>query len=120
MSGVEKYKNIESELPKLPKVLLNTIQSDVLEIKSVDKECDKYINACAKIPNLKNAYFVVYSKYIQKSDHKYEQFIFLDSEGAEVCHVSGQQMELYGILSCTNLSYNEEYEASTCNKTAVK
>lgn len=116
MSVVEKYKNLDVELPKLPKVLLNTIQSDVLEIKSVDKACEKYLDACTKIPDLKDAYFVIYSKYIKKSDHKYEQFIFIDEEGAEVCHVSGQQMELYGILSCTNLSYNEEYELSSCNK----
>ena len=110
MNSVNKYANIEEQLPKLPKVLLNTIQSDVLEIKSVDKDCEKYLAACSKIPELKDAFYVVYSKYIQKSDHKYEQFIFLGNDGAEVCHVSGQQMELYGILTCTALPLNEEYE----------
>ncbi|QOY52876.1 hypothetical protein [Candidatus Sulfurimonas baltica] len=112
MSTVEKYKNIENELPKLPKVLLNTIQSGVLEIKSVDKSCEKYLDGCSKIPELTNAHYVVYSTYIKKSDHQYEQFIFLDKEGAEVCHVSGKQMELYGILLCPNLPFSDEYQAS--------
>ena len=110
MSGVNKYENIEKELPKLPEVLLNTIQSDVLEIRRVDKSCDKYLSACDKIPKLKNAYYVVYSKYIKKRDHKYEKFIFLDKEGAEICDVSGLDMELHGLLSCNNLSLSEEYE----------
>ena len=112
MYAVDKYENIETELPELPKVLLNTIQSDVLEINKVDKVCAKYVGACEKIPKLVDAEYVVYSKYVQKKDHKYEQFIFLDKNGAEVCHVSGQDMELYGLLSCTALAYSEEYEAS--------
>ena len=112
MHIVEKYKNIELQLPKIPKVLLNTIQSDVLEIKRVKKSCHKYKTACSKIPKLKNAEYVVYSKYIEKKDHKYEHFVFLDNSGAEVCNVSGQEMELYGLLSCENLPYSEEYEAS--------
>ena len=115
MHVVEKYQNIEKELPNLPKVLLNTIQSDVLEIKTVQKDCDKYVKACEKIPDLEKSYYVVYSKYINKNDHKYEKFIFLDEDGAEICNVSGQDMELYGILSCTNLDYSEEYKALNTN-----
>jgi len=112
MNTVDKYKNLENELPKLPKVLLNTIQSDVLELKQIQKDCEKYINACAKINELEKADYVIYSKYVKKSDHKYEKFIFLDKDGAEVCNVSGQKMELYGLLSCATLPYSEEYEAS--------
>lgn len=112
MNRVQKYQNIEIELPNIPKVLLNTIQSDVLEINKVEKTCGKYLNACEKIPDLENAEYVVYSKYIEKKDHKYEKFIFLAKDGSEVCHVSGQDMELYGLLSCTSLSYSEEYEAT--------
>ena len=112
MHTVEKYANIRSELPKLPEVLLNTIQSEVLEINRIDRACEKYAGACDKFPKLKDAQFVVYSKYIDKANHKYEKFIFLDKEGAEVCDVSGVEMELYGLLSCTNLSYSEEYQAT--------
>ena len=116
MSGVAKYLNIEEELPKLPKVLLNTIQSDVLEIKSVDKKCEKYIGECSKIPELKDAYYVVFSKYIDKDNHKYEKFIFLDKNGDELFDVSGTEMELYGLLSCNNLKYTPEYEAKELDK----
>ena len=111
MHTVEKYANIRTELPKLPEVLLNTIQSEVLEIYKVDKTCEKYSDACKKFPKLKDAQFVVFSKYIQKENHKYEKFIFLDGQGAEICDISGVEMELYGLLSCTNLSYSEEYQA---------
>ena len=112
MNSVEKYENIEIELPKLPKVLLNTIQSDVLEIRRVEKSCDKYLSACEKIPEIKGAAYVVYSKYIDKSNHKYEKFIFLGEEGEELFDVSGIEMDLYGLLSCTNLKHSKEYEAS--------
>ncbi len=111
MSGVEKYDNIESELPNLPKVLLNTIQSDVLEIRSIDKGCDKYKKACGEVPELNDAEYVVYSKYMDKSNHKFEKFIFLGKEGEELFDVSGQKMELYGLLTCSNLSLSEEYLA---------
>lgn len=112
MKQIAKYENISQELPKLPKVLLNTIQSDVLEIKSVDKACEKYIEACKKIPDLQNAHYVVFSKYIDKENHSYEKFIFLGEEGEELFDVSGAEMELYGLLSCTSLSYTQEYENS--------
>jgi len=111
MSSINKYENIENELPKLPKVLLNTIKSDVLEIRRVDKTCEKYIKACIKNPELDYAYYVVYSKYIKKSDHNFEKFIFLGEDGAELFDVSGTEMELYGLLACTNLSLSGEYQA---------
>jgi hypothetical protein len=112
MSSVNKYDNIEKELPKLPEVLLNTIQSDVLEIKSIDKICNKYLSACDKIPKLKDATYVVYSKYMKKSNHEYEKFIFLSEDGAEICDVSGHDMDLHGLLTCNNLSVSQEYKDS--------
>lgn len=116
MSTVKKYENIENELPKLQKVLLDAIQSDFLEIKSVNKTCEKYLKACEAIPALKDAHFVVFSKFIKKSDHRYERFVFLDKEGHEVCDVSGQEMGLHGLLEpCLNLSLSEEYEAAFGN-----
>lgn len=116
MSNISKYSNIKQELPKLPEVLLNTIQSDILEIKAIDKTCDKYMRACSKITELKDAYYVVFSKYIDKDNHPYEKFVFLGKEGEELFDVGGTEMDLYGILSCTSLSYTPEYEASSSNK----
>ena len=113
MSTVLKYANIENELPKLQAVLLAAIQSDFLEIQSVERDCEKYLKACEQIKDLDKAYFVIYSKYIKKSDHRYEKFIFVDKEGREVCTASGQEMELYGLLSpCMSLELSKEYEAS--------
>jgi len=116
MNSIDKYANIQNELPQLQKVLLDAIQSEFLEIKSVEKQCEKYKDACSKIENLDKARFVVYSKYIKKSDHRYEKFIFLDEFGHEVCDVSGQDMELYGLLSqCMNLELSKEYEEATAH-----
>ena len=112
MHRVKKYANIQQKLPKLSEVLLNTVQSDVLEIRKLKKTCDKYDVACKKIPTLKDAFFVIYSKYITKENHKYEKFIFLDNQGAEICDVSGSDMELYGLLSYEDLPYSEEYLAA--------
>ncbi|MBE0513386.1 hypothetical protein [Sulfurimonas sp.] len=116
MSTIEKYSNIKEELPKLPEVLLNTIQSDVLEIKSINKECEKYIQNCAKMPEFKEAFYVVYSKYIDRDNHQYEKFIFLGKDGEELFDVSGAEMELHGLLACTNLELTPEYEAVELKK----
>lgn len=113
MRETKKYANIEEELPKLPVVLLNTIQSDVLEIKKIDKTCEKFLKASSKITELQDAYYVVYSKYIDKENHKYEKFIFLGKDGEELFNLSGLELELYGLLACTNLCYTDEYKALT-------
>lgn len=116
MSTIEKYSNIYKELPKLPEVLLNTIQSDVLEIKSIDKACEKYIQTCSKMPEFKEAFYVVYSKYIDRDNHQYEKFIFLGKDGEELFDVSGAEMGLHGLLVCTNLELTPEYEAVELKK----
>lgn len=116
MSHSQKYDNLKAELPKLPEVLANTIQSECLEIRSLQKDCPKYVSACSKIPALSDAVYVVYSPYVEKANHKYEKFIFLDKEGVEVCDVSGVEMELYGILDdCNNLDLTEDYKLSHSN-----
>jgi hypothetical protein len=113
MNTIPKYQNIQDVLPKLQTVLREAIQSDFLEIQCVQRDCDKFSKACEEIKDLDKAYFVIYSRYIKKSDHRYEKFIFVDKEGQEVCDVSGQQMELYGLLSpCMSLELSKEYEAS--------
>jgi len=110
MNTVDKYINIEDELPNLLKVLKDTIQSEVLEIKRVDNSCDKYKSECERCTTLKQAKYVVFSPYIKKEDHKYEQFIFLDETGNTLCHAGGRDFELYGMLQpCSNLKETQEY-----------
>ena len=111
MNNLEKYENITNVLPKLQTVLLDAIQSDFLEIQAINRECEKFIQSSSDIPALKEACFVVYSKYIRKSEHKYEKFIFLDKEGHELCNVNGEEMELYGLFDhCIGLEITQAYK----------
>lgn len=110
MRTIRKYTNIEQEFPKLPRVLQDAIQHDVLEIKRLDCDCDKYQGACGVYPGLERAAYVVYSPYIKRTEHCYETFVFVDALGGIVCHISGNEMELYGLLKpCTNLALTPEY-----------
>jgi hypothetical protein len=91
-------------------VLRDAIQSEFLEIKKIEKECEKYIATCEKFPELKKAEYVIFSHHIKKNEHKYEIFVFIDGEGNTVRHITGAEMELYGLLgSCSNLHISEEY-----------
>ncbi|QFR49505.1 hypothetical protein FJR48_07075 [Sulfurimonas lithotrophica] len=109
MNRIEKYAHLDIELPELPEVLLNTIQSEILEIMCVDKNCDKFKKVCLEYPVLKDAVYVVFSNYVKKSDHKYEKFIFLGEKGNELCDLSGRDFELYGLLKCVSIPHTQEY-----------
>lgn len=114
MHGIEKYDNLKDVIPKLQSVLVEAIQSEFLEIKKINKECEKYIASCVQIPELKNAEYVIFSQHIKKNEHKNEIFVFIDKEGGIVRHVSGREMELYGLLaSCTELHIAEEFEETS-------
>lgn len=112
MLGIEKYDNLKEVMPNLMPVLCDAIQSEFLEIKKINKECEKYIASCSYFPELTKAEYVIFSQHIKKNEHKYERFVFIDAEGNIVCHITGAEMELYGLLnSCTNLHISEEYVA---------
>lgn len=113
MHNIEKYDNLKDVIPKLQPVLVEAIQSEFLEIKKIDKECEKYIASCDKMPELKNAEYVIFSHHIKKNEHKYEVFVFIDGDGTIVRHVTGREMELYGLLgSCSNLHVSDEFVES--------
>jgi hypothetical protein len=110
MHGIEKYDNLKEVMPRLQPVLVEAIQSEFLEIKKINKECEKYIASCEQIPELKKAEYVIFSHHIKKNEHKYEIFVFIDAEGNIVRHVTGREMELYGLLgSCTQLHVSDEF-----------
>ena len=118
MHGIEKYDNLKEVMPHLQPVLVEAIQSDFLEIKKINKECQKYIASCEQIPELKKAEYVIFSHHIKKNEHKYEIFVFIDAKGNVVRHVTGREMELYGLLgSCTELHMSDEFAETTahCN-----
>ena len=110
MLSVPKYANIDERFPELTNVLRDSIQSEILEIRHIDKSCDKFKKMSEKITELQQCDFVVFSKYIKKGDHKYETFAFIDDKGKIVCHVPGREMELYGMLEgCGDLEVNDEF-----------
>lgn len=110
MLGIEKYNNLKEVMPNLMPVLRDAIQCEFLEIKKINKECEKYIASCDNIPELAKAEYVIFSQHIKKNEHKYEIFVFIDREGNIIRHVTGAEMELYGLLdSCTNLQISKEY-----------
>lgn len=110
MRGIEKYDNLKEVMPSLMPVLRDAIQSEFLEIKKIDKECEKYIATCEQFPVLNKAEYVIFSHHIKKNEHKYEIFVFIDGEGNTVRHITGAEMELYGLLgSCSNLHVSDEY-----------
>ena len=110
MHGIEKYDNLKEVMPKLQEVLVEAIQSEFLEIKKINKECEKYIASCEQIPELKSAEYVIFSHHIKKNEHKYEIFVFIDAQGNIVRHMTGREMELYGLLaSCTELHVSDEF-----------
>lgn len=113
MHNIEKYDNLKDVMPKLQPVLVEAIQSEFLEIKKINKECEKFIASCDQIPELKNAEYVIFSQHIKKNEHKNEIFVFIDAQGGIVRHVTGRDMELYGLLqSCTTLHVSDEFVES--------
>lgn len=110
MHGIEKYANLHEVMPKLIPVLVDAIQSEFLEIKKINKECEKFIASCGCFPELKKAEYVIFSQHIKKNEHKNEIFVFIDGEGNTIKHLTGHEMELYGLLgSCSNLQLSDEY-----------
>jgi len=101
---VPKYHNIDDVFPALTTVLKEAIQNEALEIRSVDKHCTKFLDILESHPEIAEAEFVVFSPHIRKNDQPFEHFVFLGSDGKKICHMSGREMQLYGLLEpCTNL-----------------
>ena len=111
--SVPKYINIDERFPELTRVLRDSIQSEFLEIRHINKSCEKFKEMSEKITDLQRCAFVIFSKYIKKGDHKHETFAFIDDKGKTVCHVTGRELELYGMLEgCYDLEVNDEFDCS--------
>ena len=105
-----KYENLHSILPKLSPALSDSIQQEFLNIQELDLSCTKYSSACINHEELRHTKYVIYSPYISKKNHKYETFIFLNDVGDIICHLSGKEMELYGMIHpVSDLHESEEY-----------
>ncbi|MEA3371024.1 MAG: hypothetical protein U9Q40_06755 [Campylobacterota bacterium] len=99
-----KYENLEEELVDLQEVLKNSLQNDVLEIRKVDKSCDKFNTVMHQFCDLSKAEYVIFSKFMAKEYHNLETFIFLDATGKSICNLSGRDIDLYNMIKeCNNL-----------------
>lgn len=105
-----KFENLEEELVDLQEVLKNSLQNEVLEIRKVDKSCDKFQNMMNQFCNLDASEYVIFSKFMPKEYHELETFIFLDSTGKTVCNLSGRDLDLYNMIKeCNNLVESKDY-----------
>ena len=99
-----KYENLEDELTELEDVLKNSLQNEVLTIKQLNKESQKYKYVNEKIRNIEDAEYVIFSSFMNECYHESEQFVFVDKKGKIVCTISGREMDLYDMIkNCENL-----------------
>ncbi len=105
-----KFENLENELVDLQEVLKNSLQNEVLAIKKIDKNCEKFKNAVDSFCDLDLAEYVIFSKFMGKEYHNLETFIFVDGTGKNVCNLSGREIELYNMIKdCNNLIEAKDY-----------
>jgi len=106
----DKFENLEEELVDLQTILKNSLQKEILDIKKLDKESNKFKEVSSKLPLLVDAEYVIYSKFMTKEFHKSESFVFVDSTGFTVCTLSGRDLDLYDMIKkCENLVESKEY-----------
>lgn len=106
----EKFENLEEELSDLQEVYKNSLQNEVLTIKKLNKESDKYKDVSQNVRDLDGAEYVIFSKYMDKEFHDLEKFIFVDHTGKTVCTLSGRELNLYNMIKdCDNLREAKEY-----------
>lgn len=94
----KKFENLQEELVNLQDVLKNSLQKEILSIKQLDKQSQKFHDVSLKFPVLKTAEYVIFSKYMAKDFHDSESFIFVDEKGASVATISGRDLELYEMI----------------------
>ncbi|MDA3946714.1 MAG: hypothetical protein PF439_08555 [Helicobacteraceae bacterium] len=108
-----KYVNIEKELPHLTPVLKEALQTDVLYIKQVNKECEHYVKECQQVCVLTDTHYIIYSPYMKEGDYAREYFVFLDETGKTICHIGGNSIKIGGLIRpCENLKLSDAYKHS--------
>ena len=106
-----KFANLEDELIDLSEVLKNSLQNEVLAIKKLDKNCDKFQHMSTTVCDLQKAEYVIFSKFMSKEFHHVETFVFIDVRGNIVCNLSGREIDLYNMIKdCDNLIESPEYD----------
>lgn len=110
MKEFVKFENLEEEFCDLSDVLKNSLQRDILTIKKLIKSCDKFKKLSLEFPKLKEAEYVIFSEHMKGEYHESESYIFINENGADVCHISGREMDLYDMITdCDNLVEKQHY-----------
>jgi len=105
-----KFENLEDELVDLQDVLKNSLQTEVLTIKSLNKDGAKFNSIVDKFCNLNKAEYVIFSVHMCKDYHESETFVFVDATGKNVCTISGRELDLYDMIKeCDNLIEKNKY-----------
>ncbi len=106
----KKFENLEEELLNLPTVLKNSLQKDILTIKQLNKEGEKFAYVSKNLCDLSGAEYVIFSKYMNQNYHESETFIFVDSTGRQVCTLSGRDIDLYNMIKkCDKLIESHKF-----------
>ena len=105
-----KFENLEEIFVDLQDIMKNSLQSGILDIKQLNKESDKYKKVIKEFPDLKDADYVIYSKFMSKEFHESEKFIFINQLGNTVCTLSGAELDLYDMIKkCELLKESKEF-----------
>ncbi len=106
----EKFENLEEELVDLQDIYRNSLQNEVLTIKKLNTESEKYKNVSQNVCDLSGAEYVIFSKYMNKDFHDLEKFIFVDHTGKTVCTLNGRELDLHNMIKdCDNLREAKQY-----------
>lgn len=92
-----KYLDIKHQLTQMDHVLSESLKEKRLNIAELNHECKKFKKVLSQKPSLKDAFYVVYSKYM-KEYHNEEMFVFLDKSGSTVETVHGNEFWLYDMI----------------------
>lgn len=109
-----KFENLEDEFVDLPEVFKNSLQNEVLEIKKLNRESEKFQHLCQDVcKTIDGAEYVIFSKFMSREFHELETFIFVNHTGKVICNLSGRETDLYNMITdCDNLIETEEYSSN--------
>lgn len=111
MKNYLKFANLEEELSDLQNVYKNSLQKEILVIKKIDTNCEKFKKLLDSFSDLKFSEYVIFSKFMNKEYHDLEIFVFVDKTGNTTCNLSGRDLDLYNMtMECDNLVEADQYK----------
>jgi hypothetical protein len=113
MQHIVKYENLQELVPELLQVLQESIQDDLLEIRRINRLAEKFEAVLERFPELQDATYVIYSKYVRKCDHEHETFVFVTEQGSPITYIHGRDLTVHGIIKpCEEFAITVEYVSS--------